>query len=150
MPNLNDQQHDQFLRLFAEHEPALRTFIRSLLPSRGDALEVIQEVAVVLWQKFAEFDATRDFRKWAFGVARYEALAYLRDRARDRHVFDDELVGRLADEAAVAAQRHEAQREALDTGEGSSEFRPDTNPSNPAPPAAGGTTGCESTFLAVN
>ena len=115
MPDLNDQHHDQFLRLFAEHEPALRTFVRSLLPSRGDASEVMQEVAVVLWQKFAEFDTTRDFRKWAFGVARYEALAYLRDRARDRHVFDVELVGRLADDAEAAQQRHEAQREALDT-----------------------------------
>jgi RNA polymerase sigma-70 factor (ECF subfamily) len=114
MSDLNDQHHEQFLRLFAEHEPALRTFVRSLLPSRGDAAEVTQEVAVVLWQKFAEFDATRDFRKWAFGVARYQALAYLRDRARDRHVFDDELVGRLADDAEAAQPRHDAQREALD------------------------------------
>jgi RNA polymerase sigma-70 factor, ECF subfamily len=114
MPELNDQHHDQFLRLFAEHEPALRTFVRSLLPSRGDAAEVVQEVAVVLWQKFAEFDAARDFRKWAFGVARYQALAHRRDRARDRHVFDDALVDRLADEAAAAAPRHDAQREALE------------------------------------
>ena len=67
-----------------------------------------------LWQKFDEFDATRDFRKWAFGVARYQALAYLRDRVRDRHVFDDALVHRLAEDAAAADQRHEAQREALD------------------------------------
>ena len=114
MSDLNAQHHDQFLRLFAEHEPALRTFVRSLVPSLAAASEVMQEVAVVLWQKFAEFDAMRDFRKWAFGVARYQALAYLRNKARDRHVFDDELVGRLADEAASAGQRHEAQREALD------------------------------------
>ena len=115
MPQLNDQHHDQFLRLFAEHEPALRTYVRSLLPSRGETSEVMQEVAVVLWQKFAEFDAARDFRKWAFGVARYEVLAYRRDRARDRHVFDDELVGKLADEAEAAEPRHEAQREALES-----------------------------------
>ena len=115
MPDLNDQQHEQFLRLLAEHEPALRTFVRSLLPSRGDAAEVMQAVAVVLWRKFAEYDATRDFRKWAFGVARYEALAHLRDRARERLVFNDELVGKLADEAAAAAQQHDAQREALET-----------------------------------
>ena len=30
-------------------------------------------------------------------------------------MFDDELVGRLADEAEAAEQRHEAQREALET-----------------------------------
>jgi RNA polymerase sigma-70 factor (ECF subfamily) len=115
MPNLTDQNHDQFLSHFAEHGPALRTFVRSLLPSRADASEVMQEVAVVLWQKFAEFDATRDFRKWAFGVARYEALAYRRNRARDRHLFDDELLGKIADEAEMAEQRHAAQREALET-----------------------------------
>ena len=114
MSDLAAQHHDQFLRLFAAHEPALRTFVRSLLPSLADVSEVMQEVAVVLWQKFAEFDATRDFRKWAFGVARYEALAYLRDKGRDRHVFNEELVGKFADEAAEAEPRHEAQREALE------------------------------------
>jgi len=114
MPDSIDHQHDQFLRLFAEHEPTLRTFVRSLLPSRGDVSDVMQEVAVVLWQKFAEFDAARDFRKWAFGVARYEVLAYLRQRARDRHVFDDELVSRLAEETVRAEPRHELQREALE------------------------------------
>ena len=114
MSRFNDQHHDQFLRLYAAHEPALRTFVRSLLPSLADVPEVMQEVAVVLWQKFAAFDATRDFRKWAFGVARYEALSYLRDKVRDRLVFNDELVGRLAEEAAAAEPRHGAQREALE------------------------------------
>ncbi len=114
MRNLNDQHQTQFLRLFAEHEPALRTYIRSLLPSRGDALAVMQEVAVVLWQKFADFEGSRDFRKWAFGVARFEVLAYVRDLVRDRHVFDEALVNRLADDAAAAEPRHDAQREALE------------------------------------
>src|SRR6188768_41476 len=113
MADLHDQHHNQFLRYFAESEPALRTFVRSLVPSLADASEVMQEVAVVLWQKFGEFDATRDFRKWAFGVARYEALALLRDRMRDRHVFSDALVNKLADATEAAGQRHEAQREAL-------------------------------------
>jgi RNA polymerase sigma-70 factor (ECF subfamily) len=114
MTTLHTQQHDRFLRLFAEHETALRAFIRSMVPMPSDAAEIMQDAAVVLWRKFDEFDATRDFRKWAFGVARYEALAYLRDRARDRHVFDEALVERLADDAAAADQRHEAQRRALD------------------------------------
>jgi len=114
MPTLNDRHYDQFLRPFADHESALRTFVRSMVPSLEDASEIMQDTAVVLWQKFDEYDAARDFRKWAFGVARYQALTYLRDRVRDRHVFDDALVHSLADDAAAADQRHEAQREALD------------------------------------
>jgi RNA polymerase sigma-70 factor (ECF subfamily) len=115
MSHLENQLDDRFRSLLEEHEPALRTFVRALLPSHNDASEVYQEVAVVLWQKFGEFDATRDFRKWAFGVARYEVLAFLRDKGRDRHVFDADLVNKLADEADEAAPRHEAQREALES-----------------------------------
>jgi RNA polymerase sigma-70 factor (ECF subfamily) len=114
MPHVENQLEDKFRFLFAEHEPALRTFVRALLPSANDASEVTQEVALVLWQKFGDFDAARDFRKWAFGVARYEVLAFLRDKGRDRHVFDADLVNKLADEADRAGPRHEAQREALE------------------------------------
>lgn len=115
MSNLENEPADEFRLLLAENEPSLRTFVRALLHSPDDAAEVTQRVAVVLWQKFAEFDSTRDFRKWAFGVARYEVLAFLRDKGRDRHVFDVDLVNKLADEADEAGPRHEAQRDALET-----------------------------------
>jgi len=112
-PN-EEKQHDHFLRLFAVSEPALRAFVRSLVPRRDDVPEVMQEVAVVLWRKFGDLADPGDFRKWAFGVARLEALAWARDKARDRHVFDPELLATLADEAESSSQRLEAQREALE------------------------------------
>lgn len=108
----DSSQHDQFLRLFAEHESALHTFVRSMLPDRHEAAEVLQDVIVVLWQKF---DSAADFKRWAFGVARLEALKYRQARARDRHVFDDELVNRLADDAIAMEHRHLTQREALES-----------------------------------
>lgn len=107
---VDDAQHDQFLRLFAANEAVLQTFVRSMLPSRQEAADVMQELAVILWQKFASAD---DFRPWAFGVARNVALRHLRSHARDRHVFDDDLVNRLADESILMEQRHLTQREAL-------------------------------------
>ena len=103
--------HDQFLRLYAEHEVALHTFVRSMLPTREEALEVMQEVIVILWQKFSLVD---DFRPWAFGVARIAALRHLERRKRDRHLFDCELVSQLADESAAMSERHSDQREALE------------------------------------
>ena len=114
MPPTEEQRHDDFLRLFAVSEPALRGFVRSLVPRRGDVPEVMQEVAVVLWRKFGELAAPEDFRKWAFGVARLEALAWARDKARDRHVFDPELLATLADAAESSSLRLGAQREALE------------------------------------
>ena len=114
MPPLDNQHHDQFLRFFAEHEAALHTLLRSMLPSREDAKEALQETIIVLWQKFDEFDPARDFRAWASGIARNKALAVLRDRKRDRHVFDEALVNRLADRAALQEQCVITRREVLE------------------------------------
>ena len=74
------EQHDQFLRLFLEHEEALRLFVRSLLFNREESREVMQEVAIVLWRKFDASLDSLSFRRWAFGVARMEVLAFRRDR----------------------------------------------------------------------
>lgn len=109
--SLDHPQHDRFLRMYAENELALHTFVRSLLPTRQEASEVMQEVIVALWQGFS---SAQDFRPWAFGVARNMARLHLRRRVRDRHIFDDELVNRLADLAVMQEPQHLSEREALE------------------------------------
>ncbi len=113
---LNDDQHRRFLRSFTANEPAVRAYVRRLVPTRADADDVMQDIAVVLWEKFAEFRETESFRAWAFGVARYEVLAWRRDSARDRLVLDEDIVVRLAEESADENEEHRlaTQRAALD------------------------------------
>ena len=48
--------HEQFLLLFAEHETAIRAYVRRLVPTRHDAADVMQGVVLVLWRKFRELD----------------------------------------------------------------------------------------------
>lgn len=105
---------ERFLRRFLDIEDALRGFVRSLVPSMDDARDVMQEVAAILWRKFNPDDSDEDFRRWAFGVARYEALALLRDRARDRHVFREDVLELLAAEAEKAAADTTAEAQALE------------------------------------
>ena len=111
MTAAENDRHDRFLRLYVEHEEALRGFVRSLVPTLEDAREVMQQTAAVLWRKF---DDSADFRPWAFGVAKFEALAFLRDRARDRHVFGDEVRALLEAEAMEAARSSEQEERALE------------------------------------
>ena len=113
MASTDNRNHDQFLRCYVENEVALRGFVRSLVPTLEDAQEVMQETAAVLWKKFGELESTRYFRPWAFGVARYQALAFRRDRARDRHVFGDELIETLALEAEEAGAEISREERAL-------------------------------------
>jgi len=90
---------------------ALHTFVRSLVPTRQLASEVMQDVILVLWEKF---EVAADFQGWAFGVARNVVMRHLRSLSRDRHVFDDELVNQLADDAAALVPVHDGHREALE------------------------------------
>ncbi len=106
--------NNQFLRLYVENEESLRGFVRSLVPTLDDAREVMQETAAVLWRKFEELESAEDFRRWAFGVAKFEALAFRRDRARDRHVFSDELIAMLEAEATEAGADSREEETALE------------------------------------
>ncbi len=63
----------------------------------------MQETAVLLWRKLGNLDSKENFRRWAFGVARMEALTFRRDQALDRHVFSEDLIRTLAAEAEEAA-----------------------------------------------
>lgn len=115
MQDPDGNKHDQFLRLYVENEESLRGFVRSLVMTLEDSREVMQETAAILWRKFDQLDSQDNFRRWAFGVARLEALAFRRDRARDRHVFSDKLIAMLEVEAAQAGQSARLEEQALQT-----------------------------------
>ena len=108
------QQHDRFLRLFMAQEQSLRVFLRSLLFSHEEVREVMQETAAVLWRKFDPGMDQAAFCRWAFGVARMEALAFRRDRARDRHVFGEDVFELVAQTVAQQSESLEAERRTLD------------------------------------
>lgn len=114
MPDPSFQHHADFLRLYVEHEPSLRGFVRSLVPTLEDANDVMQEVAMALWKRFESLDAPENFRRWAFGVARLEALEFLRKKSRVRHVFGEDLLMQLADDAEEMADQFVEERKALD------------------------------------
>ena len=115
MTDSHREQHDQFLRLFMGLEESLRVFVRSLLFTHEEEREVMQEVAVVLWRKFDPSMGSEAFCRWAFGVARMEALTFRRDRARDRHTFGDDVFELLSQTVLEHSDSLEAERRALDT-----------------------------------
>lgn len=111
-----DQQYDEFVSLLARHEQAIRGFVRSLLPSQHDVDDVMQETGLVCWRKFESFQSTddsSDFVRWACVIARFEALRYRRNYARDRLVFDEDVIRILAADAESRLNTAEAEREAV-------------------------------------
>ncbi|EMI47112.1 RNA polymerase, sigma-24 subunit, ECF subfamily [Rhodopirellula sp. SWK7] len=74
----------------------------------------MQEMSLVLWSKFQELEEPDGFRNWALAVARYESLAWRRDKARDRLVLAADVLGMIAVESAEQARQLSEQRDALE------------------------------------
>ena len=106
--------YESFVVLFARHQPLLRAFVRPMVFTWDDMEEVMQQTSVVLWRKYGDFEEGTDFLAWACTIARYEVLKFRRTRARDRHIFGEELLAMLADEGAAELAQRERERKALE------------------------------------
>ena len=80
------------MRLLLSHERAVLRFILTFLPSLADARDVLQETAVALWAKRAEFDAGRDFLPWACGFARMKVREFWKKQPRWEAFAQDDLI----------------------------------------------------------
>ena len=103
-----------FVPLFTASERRLRAFIFGMVPSQQDVDEIMQEVSIVLWKKFDQYEPGTEFIRWAYVVARYEVLMYRRKKARDRLSFSEKLLEILANEYEEERDVLEDERLALD------------------------------------
>lgn len=86
----------RFIEALTRHQPALDAFCHAQLVRRQDVQEALQATCVKLWEKSGDWDPATEFLPWAFSVARFTVLSHLRDRMRDRLVFDEDVVRRVA------------------------------------------------------
>jgi RNA polymerase sigma-70 factor (ECF subfamily) len=104
---------EQFVQQLTEHQNRIYGYVYSLLGDHSRASDVVQEVNLVLWRKISEFDPARSFLPWAFSIARFQALAHVRDSQRDRLLIDTELAQQLGAETEKQSQHFESVQIAL-------------------------------------
>ena len=104
---------DDFSRLLVRYDRALFRYILTFVSRHGDAEEILQRVATVLWRKFSEYDRTRDFFPWASRVAYFEILKFRTEAARNRLFFREDVLEVLAETRQIQSPVLEAQQQAL-------------------------------------
>lgn len=109
----DDPDIDHFIRQLTDHQVDLQGFIMSSIGSHSDAQDVLQLTNIALWKKARQFDTSAPFMPWALQVAKYEILAYLRKRKRDRHQFSSEVVELMVDVAIQRSSQMSFRSEAL-------------------------------------
>jgi len=89
---------ETFVKSLTESQNRLYGYIYSLLGDHHRAADVLQESNLVLWRKAAEFRPGADFIPWAFAIARFQVMAHLRDKGRDRCILDPDLIELVGEE----------------------------------------------------
>ena len=113
---MDGDKEAEFMRLFVAHEPELRAFLRTLLPTWEAVDDVLQEASVVMWKKLDQLEDEEGFLPWAKVIVRFKALHARRTVARDRLVLSEDTVALLAEEALeLAPDQVGRERKALDT-----------------------------------
>jgi len=107
--------HESFMRLWIQHQARVYAYIRSVVFRRADAEDILQEVALVLWRKFDQFESDSRFDQWAYRVARNQILYYQQKRRRNVLLFSQDLVDSIADQMAVANASPDGYFDALES-----------------------------------
>ncbi len=92
-----DKDSEKFVCLLTENQNPIYAYILTLITDRARARDLLQETNLTLWKKAEDFEEGTNFLAWACRVAYFHVLAFRRKMARDRLVFDDEVLDYLAE-----------------------------------------------------
>jgi len=73
-------------------EPSIGRFVRSFIRDSAEAEDILQEVALVIVDRYSSYDSTQPFLGWALGIARRVVWTHLRKRYRDRDLMLDDAI----------------------------------------------------------
>ena len=107
-------RHDRFMRLFLPVQRGLYGYLRTLVPNRADADDVLQAATTVMWEKFDDFQPNTQFAHWAYHIARLQALRYLKERKRSKLIFSDDVLAMIADRAVAVGNAASEAADALE------------------------------------
>ncbi|MES2709377.1 MAG: sigma-70 family RNA polymerase sigma factor [Verrucomicrobiota bacterium] len=87
---------EQFLSLFLRSEREIFRYVAALVPHVADAEDIVQETALVLWEKFEAYNPDLPFTPWACRFALNKTRQWLERRQRWRILLENGLAEELA------------------------------------------------------
>lgn len=109
-----DEKTEQFVALILANQQRICGFIRSMVPHAADMDDLFQQTSAVLWRKFDEFEPGTNFAAWAMRVAHFQIRDYRKKKLRNRGIFSDELMDKLAEQVTEVSLQADVRQEALE------------------------------------
>jgi RNA polymerase sigma-70 factor (ECF subfamily) len=95
-PSADDKRDPlEFSELLRLSRSRVFGYLLALVQNLADAEDLYQQTALLLWEKFEQYEPGTDFGNWASTVAHFTALNFLRRHARRRVLFSEAAMARL-------------------------------------------------------
>ena len=106
-PHESMELSDEFILELTQGQQRLFAYIFRRMANRDQAMEVLQQVNLVLCRKADKYTLGTNFNAWAATVARYQILSYRKSQNRDRLVFTDKVVAIIDEREDDSDERDE-------------------------------------------
>ena len=93
-----------FTELVRRHQQSIRAFLIRLIGELHAADDVAQEVFLAAFRNLSQLQNAADFLRWIRGIARFQAISFLRERISRRRQEEESLVHLLDDARLVQAE----------------------------------------------
>jgi len=108
------EQTEAYLRLLAQYERDVTTYVHSLVNRPEDAEDILQEAKIVMWRKFSDFKQGTNFKAWGKKIALGLILNYRRkEKTRATSPVNQEFIEAVAAEIDRRGEELDVRGEAL-------------------------------------
>lgn len=113
-PNqIDGSERRVFLQLFMNSQKSIYAYILSMVHNKSDAEDLAQETALLMWDKFDEFEQGTSFTAWGIKIARYRVLSYYKSKKEIKR-FDNDLLNEISERFQHKADEVKLRLDALE------------------------------------
>ena len=92
MSDISSDRSSELVQLMMKYQRRIFAYIHTLVPSRSDAEDILQEASLTICEKFKDFEIGTNFYSWACQIAYWKVRAARKKFATAKVVFNQEVV----------------------------------------------------------
>ena len=103
----------ELLQLMMKYQRRIFAYIHTLVPSRSDAEDILQETSLTVCEKFKDFELGTNFYSWACQIAYWKVRAARKKFATSKVVFNQEVLDVISQTRSEMEEELDIRHEAL-------------------------------------
>lgn len=92
MSQFCQDRSSELVQLMMKHQRKVFGYILTLVPSRADAEDILQETSLTICEKFSDFKEGTNFYSWACQIAYWKVRAARKKFATSKVIFNEEVL----------------------------------------------------------